>query len=304
MNIKKVRAVYFSPTGTTQKIVETIACHLAEQLEAGCEIYDFTLPESRNKVLKFDSGDLAVFGVPVYAGRVPNVLLKYLDAIEGNCALAVPVVLYGNRDYDDALIELRDILERRGLYTIAAAAFIGEHAFSYTLAAGRPDERDLELAGEFAGKVSQKVKQHCPEPGKTGTDWIEASRLSLTGPAGTELSGAGAAKPVPIQVKGVSVPYRGYYQPKDLRGNPVDIRKVKPLTNDDCNDCLICAEVCPMGSISRENVRELIGICIKCGACVKKCPQSAKYFEDEAFLRHKRELEEELTRRAEPEMFL
>jgi len=58
--------------------------------------------------------DAVVFGVPVYAGRVPNVLLKYLDKVQGNGALAVPIVLFGNRNYDDALIELRNILEKNG----------------------------------------------------------------------------------------------------------------------------------------------------------------------------------------------
>lgn len=51
-----------------------------------------------------------IAAVPVYAGRVPNVLLKYLNSMQGYGAKAVPLVLYGNRDYDDALVELTDIL--------------------------------------------------------------------------------------------------------------------------------------------------------------------------------------------------
>ena len=59
-----------------------------------------------------------------------------------------------------------------------------------------------------------------------------------------------------------------------------------------------------MGSISFGNVREFTGICIKCGACIKKCPKQAKYYEDEGYLYHKTELEEGYTRRAEPELFV
>ncbi len=59
-----------------------------------------------------------------------------------------------------------------------------------------------------------------------------------------------------------------------------------------------------MGAISFENVREVVGICIKCGACIKKCPVQAKYYADEGYLYHKQELEEEYTRRAEPEFFI
>lgn len=89
--------------------------------------------------MEFRQAILSVFGTPVIAGRVPNVLLKYLADIRGNGALGVPVVLYGNRNYDDALIELRDIMEAGGIRTIAAGAFIGEHSFSKVLGAGRPD---------------------------------------------------------------------------------------------------------------------------------------------------------------------
>ncbi|MDD2189617.1 MAG: EFR1 family ferrodoxin [Eubacteriales bacterium] len=273
--ILKVWAVYFSATGTTKKVIECIAKAAAQKLNAEYDTYDFTLPDARKDPLKFLAGDMVIFGTPVYAGRVPNVLLKYLAAIEGNNAAAVPVVLYGNRDYDDALIELRDILEKGNLHTIAAAAFIGEHSFSYKLANARPDEKDMLKAADFAIKTADKV---------------------------IALNDTGLEKPV--FVKGIPNPYRGYYQPRDRAGNPVDIRKVKPLTNEDCNNCMICADVCPMGSISRDDVREYTGICIKCGACIKKCPLHAKYYEDAGFLYHKNELEEGLTRRAEPEWFL
>ncbi|MBQ5708933.1 MAG: ferredoxin, partial [Anaerotignum sp.] len=66
----------------------------------------------------------------------------------------------------------------------------------------------------------------------------------------------------------------------------------------------ICAEVCPMGSINPENTKEYIGICIKCCACVKKCPSQARYYDDPGYLYHKEELEELYERRAEPEYFV
>ena len=139
MKIKTVWAVYFSGTGTTGKIVTTIAAAAAEQLHAPCNTLDFTLPAPREHSYHFSTGDLVIFGTPVIAGRVPNVLLPFLTGhIQAEGALAVPVVLFGNRNYDDALMELREILEGNGFRTIAGAAFIGEHSFSKTLAAGRP----------------------------------------------------------------------------------------------------------------------------------------------------------------------
>ena len=270
--INKIRAVYFSPTGTTRKIITATAKRLSKTLKTSIEEYDFTLPKARTRTLQFSDSDLVVFGTPVYAGRVPNILLPYLNTIQGNGALAIPIVLFGNRDYDDALIELRDILENNGLHTIAAGAFVGEHSFSRILAKDRPDMKDMNTVDEFVRKINEKY---------------ETNTLLY-----------------PIPVSGTPYPYRNYYTPRDRQGNPVDIRKVKPLTNDRCNDCKYCAKVCPMGSISYDNVREFTGICIKCGACIKKCPKQAKYYDDARYLYHKHELEEGLTRRAEYSFFV
>ncbi len=270
MERKKVWAVYFSATDTTKKIVLTIADEAARLLGAEREDYDFTPPGMRENGFAAGKDDLVIFGTPVYAGRVPNVLLKYLATIQGNGALAVPVVLFGNRNFDDGLIELRDILENTGFHTVAAAAFVGEHSFSKTLAAGRPDADDMKEALAFAGKIAEKVK---------GLPEGEA--------------------PAPVEVEGVPHPYRGYYQPRDRKGVSIDIRMVKSLVSD-----AFCADVCPMGSISHENVREYTGICIKCGACIKKCPKQARYYEDEGYLYHQHELEEGYTRRAAISIFL
>ena len=115
MELKKVWAMYFSPTGGTEKAVKTTAQAVAEKLNLPLEIYDFTLPQGREKDAVFGEGDLVVCGTPVIAGRVPNVLLPYLtEKVKGNGAYAVPVVSFGNRNYDDALIELRNILEKDG----------------------------------------------------------------------------------------------------------------------------------------------------------------------------------------------
>jgi ferredoxin len=275
MEFGKTWAVYFSATGTTQKIVTELADALAGSLGTPREDFDFTPPAARTATPAISAEDFVVFGAPVYAGRVPNVLLKYLATLDGAGAVALPVVVYGNRDYDDALIELKDILEERGFYVLSAGAFVGEHSFSDVLAKGRPDESDITTASRFANRVAEKARK-TPDKGAI----------------------------LPLQVKGTPKPYRGYYQPRNADGTPADLRKVKPEVGECCNGCLLCARVCPMGSISFDDVREYRGICVKCGACVKKCPQKARYYRDIAYLRHKRELEEGLTRRAEPELFV
>ena len=273
MAIQKVWAVYFSATGTTQKAVTRIADNIASALALErCE-HDFTLPAARVKPLAFNAGDIVIFGTPVYAGRIPNVLLPYLDTLSGGGALAVPVALFGNRAYDNALIEQRNLLDRKGFIPIAGGAFVGEHSFSTTLGKGRPDARDMEILDAFSADIVNTLRR------------INAGE-----------------SPKHIEVKGD--PEAGYYRPKGSNGEFIDIRKVRPIVLAHCTDCKICAEVCPMGSISHENVREYTGICIKCGACSKKCPEHARDYDDANYLFHKKDLEEMYARRAEPETFV
>ncbi len=270
--MKNIYGVYFSPTGTTKKIVTTITQTLSEKLQLSPKYKSFTLPGERSTALTFDKEDVVVFGMPVYAGRVPSLLLKFLATVEGCGALAIPVVLYGNRNYDDALVELRDILEKAGMHTVAAGAFIGEHSFSRTLGANRPDAEDLAKAISFAMDAAQKI--------------------------------ADETYTTPVAVKG-EVPYRPYYVPKMADGSKKNIITVYPKVNSDkCIKCGLCVKLCPLGTILPEDVSTYSGKCIKCCACVKGCPQEARYFDDEVYLYHKKNLEESFVRRAEPEVFL
>jgi len=263
--------MYFSATGTTAKVIMHIAGMLSVQLAGQLHCHDFTLPAGRRETVVMSPDDIIVIGVPVYAGRVPNVLLHYLRSVVGNGARAIAVVVYGNRNYDDALIELTDILSQDGFRVIAGGAFIGEHSFSNILAQKRPDENDRRVMSAFVGQIAQKVIKQ----GEAGTVVVAGSR-----------------------------PYRQYYIPRDENGRNVDIRKVKPKISSACINCGLCAEICPMGSINKERVGEIEGICIKCCACIKKCPVQAKYFDDPGYINHKRELEIEFPERKEPTFFI
>jgi len=274
LEIKTVWGVYFSPTGTTEKIVTGIAQMAAKLLGAEYKEFSFNLPAARKELLSLEADNYVVFGIPVYAGRVPNLLLPYIqEKVVGNGALATPIVLFGNRDYDDALIELRDVLQENGFYTISAGAFAGEHSFSTILGAGRPDDEDMRLAIWLAEQTSGKIQGMKERPGRM------------------------------IAVKG-NVPLRRYYMPRDHFGRPINILKAKPRTDRlKCIGCGLCASICTMGAIDPDNVCEIPGKCIKCCACVKKCPVQAKYFDDEGFLYHQHELEEVYERRAAVALF-
>ena len=261
MKMEKVWAVYWSATGTTEKVVSTMAEEASKRLRLPLEKIDFTLPCMREKVFSFQGTDLVFFGTPTYAGRVPNKVLPFVQSqFAGNGALAVSVVLFGNRSFDNSLAELASELESHGFHTVVASAFVGQHAFSDVLAAGRPAEADLRQAADFASQVADKVS-------------------SLT------------ALPGPIAVPGD--PEAPYYVPKGVDGQSAKFLKAKPKTDPEkCVSCGLCASICPMGAIDPADVSSVPGLCIKCHACIKRCPTHAKYLDDPAFLSHKAMLEQ------------
>lgn len=149
--------VYFSPTKATQKIAYEVADAIAADRDLTSIAINLTKPKSRPVRAGGQENDVFLFAFPVYSGRVPAVLMDCIDQFEGDGAKAVVVGVYGNRHYDDALLEAADLLSERGFKVIAAGAFIGEHSMAPRVGAGRPDADDL------------------PWPRSSGTTWPPSS---------------------------------------------------------------------------------------------------------------------------------
>ncbi|VBB09036.1 Hypothetical protein LUCI_4322 [Lucifera butyrica] len=150
---KRLQLLYFSATGTTAQILKEMASGIGQIKKE----YDITLPMNRQGELAFESDDLLIVGVPVYAGRVPEFLTDYFSKVKGNHTQAIFIVIYGNRDYDDALLELKDTFEKNGFNGIAAGAFIGEHSYTTLVGTGRPDREDLKIAKKFGVDIKTKL---------------------------------------------------------------------------------------------------------------------------------------------------
>ena len=148
MNIKNIHLAYFSATFSTKRIVREIA----SQFKKPVIEYDITSDVLKDDVSLGSDGDLLIVGVPSYAGRVPEMAVRSLRRFLGNNTPAIIVSVYGNRAYDDTLIELKDLVESHGFKLLSAAAAIAQHSIFPKIAEGRPNADDMEKLHDFASK--------------------------------------------------------------------------------------------------------------------------------------------------------
>jgi ferredoxin len=266
MDINSVKLVYFSPTGTSKRVAEAIA----KGIQVSSEHIDLTPPTARSQEFERFRDELAVIAAPVYAGRIPSEAVYRLRRLSADDTPAVLVAVYGNRLYEDALVELRDLAVELGFRPVAGGAFIGEHSYSTAevpTAHGRPDADDVEKAVEFGRKIMEKM------------------------------SGIGGPRDIPpLEVPG-DRPYR--------EGMRAISEPVEPVTREElCVKCGRCADVCPTSSITVSDVvTTKADACIWCCACVKSCPSGARVMSPR-LQQASRWLNTNYSERREPETYL
>ena len=101
--------------------------------------------------------NIVAIAAPVFGGRIPAIVTQSLAKLNGTGKKAVTLVVYGNRAYEDALLELNDITEKCKFEIIASGAFIAQHSMNPDIAAGRPDDKDRKVITNFAEKVILKL---------------------------------------------------------------------------------------------------------------------------------------------------
>jgi ferredoxin len=267
MEIKKAVAVHFSPTGTMARAITAFSAGMGLPTEA----VDLTLPEKRKGCsLTFGKDELLVVGMPVYGGKLPLHLEDFFAGLHGDGTPAIATVIYGNRDYGDALVELAMRLKERNFVVKAAAAFIGQHSFSSKIATGRPDADDLAVIATFGRQAAAAIAGGTP------------GKLHFKGT-------------YPFTSEG--------FDPAEPGSNPT---RPPVLTSDDCNGCGLCADTCPWGAIDKNDFKKIDNTtCFRCFHCVKVCPTHAKNVADEKWLAFLPTFEARLNAtRKEPELFL
>jgi len=263
MSCNKLKMICFSPTRTTRRILDAIAEGFGVE---DPEVVDVTRADKVPETCECSDNELVIIGAPVYGGRIPLTAVERFKTLKSSGVPVVSVVVYGNRAYEDALIELVDLAGEAGFKPVAGAAFIGEHSFSTEktpVAVSRPDEDDLSKAREFGKSLAAKLKEGAL--------------------AGTE----------------VEFPGNRPYKDRSPKAS------ASPVSNDDCQLCGACERVCPTAAISVGAMVETDpDKCIFCCACVKVCDFYARKLEVPKLLEVSKWLADNFSSRREPEVFI
>lgn len=221
----KVSSYYFSPTGGTRKVADGFVKAFGEAAEE----MDLGNKEPIGEEIK---GDILLAAAPVFGGRIPALVSEKLGKLNGTGKKAVSLAVYGTRAYEDALLELNEVLEKRGFQVIASGAFIAHHSMAPQVGEGRPDEKDMQEIKEFAEKVLEKLSRG------------EDSQVKVPGnhPYKPEMKVAAA----PMSVQGCTV--CGACE----KACPTDAIKVEEnrvvTALEKCILCNACVKICPQGA--------------------------------------------------------
>lgn len=233
MDISKIHLVYFSATYTTRKIARLVAKQLCESVTE----YDVT-QITMEECVAIGAGEMLILAAPVYAGRIPPKALESFRRFRGNNTPAILLGVYGNREYDDALLEMKDLVEENGFRVVSAGAFIARHSIFPQVASDRPDVADLLVVGEFGAESARRI---------------------------ANLTDIGSLPPIAIKGN------RPYKTP-----GKIPLRPKGDKSCNECGICVgLCPVHAILEATPRKTDKEK---CISCGRCIVVCPRHARRF--------------------------
>lgn len=231
-----VQVLCFSPTGGTKKAAQAVAMGLGGE----AAWHDISSRSFRPQAISFAEGDVCLLALPCFAGRAPRFAMDRIAGMSANGAEAVLLTAYGNRAYDEGILpEMAQGVRRCGFYVRGAVAAVAQHTYCPDIAAGRPNERDMQELTEFGRRLAaQEGRPDTPLDLPACTPWREIAPSHVFPLVSGRCTGCGTC----------------------VGGCPVGaIPASAPNTTNRqaCMGCMQCVRICPngargMGSEQRE----------------------------------------------------
>jgi len=247
--------IVFSPTGGTARVADALTKSWPD-----VERIDLSEAEADLSQYSFSPEDMVLIAMPSFGGLAPQTAIDRLRRISGNGAKCAVAAVYGNRAYEDTLVQMQDAAQQSGFRVIAGVSAVAEHSIIHQYAAGRPDQSDLAQLSSFADRIAERA---------------------------SEERGAGLVLPG-------NRPYK--------KAGGVSL---VPKCTSSCVSCGLCAKVCPVQAIDRDDPKVTDGkTCISCMRCVSVCPQKARKVSSAMTAAAAMAIKKACSQRKENELFL
>ena len=274
-----IHAIYFSPGGTTQKTVLTIAHSISNEF-VNTKVYQYNMlnKENRHRKYCFAENDIVILGLMTLVKPFGPVN-EIFKCIKGNKTPIINIALFGNGMYGNSLKVMNKEVRKRGFVNIASGAFIGAMSYNRNVAKNRPDEKDLLLQKNFAKQIANKISSNTlSEVNKYKTDYPKKSIFH-------------------------------YLKTFFMQYMPLGkIKVIKPLNtlefNDNCVRCGKCEQNCPVHAIELHKKVSDNKICIGCLACVNNCDVKGINYTNILMIKAANDCENLFINRREPCLFL
>lgn len=230
--------IYFSAKGTTQKCADYIA-QIVNPETVSQNLLNVLSPNH----LELASNDILLLSMPVYGGYIPHHCIDMIKQIKGKNTPAIILAIFGNRHFDNALLQMQDLVEANGFKVIAAGAFLAEHSIFPTVAHGRPDAGDYGFMKQFAKECRHVLESN---------GWQDNTLV---------------------------VPGLKDYDPLAFKGVPFYPDADDSCTY--CKKCVNICPMNAISDANPKSTDA--SKCISCGACISVCPVKARDYHSDMY---------------------